>query len=1087
MSLFDPRLQFEHPDWNVLTAPRIEGQWYERKASSEPEKIAEAISAFANSNPDGGLLVLGLENNGQIRGLDYLGQDKISQLQKSCTLVTQQTDQKLVSAQSIDGRQVTLLFIYTPFSPNRVIETSKGKAFKRVGDSTIELKNEERRELEYTKGQIQLEDEVACSVNFNDIDADVFKEFVNMVKERDALPDSVSDESILCNRSLAILKQGAVQLTNAGVLLFHKDPRRYVAGAYIRFLRYAGKEIRTGHEQNLVKDEVFWGPIPRIVLRVREYLKSQLKEFNYLGTDGRFVTEPEYPEEAWDEAVVNALVHRSYSYRSACITIRLFDNRLEVISPGDYPKGIRPEDFRTNPMSNPRNPHIMDAMRGLRFVKMISEGTKRMIRAMEDMSLPPPEFSPAGGSHVTVTLHNDIERRTAERWGASQAQVTAFANLFRLETVGPPQSGPVPDEALDPPSAQEIRQALSGALQNCGYIIDSFAQNIAVDFRQEHVIPALRTSKLVSLYPAIEFRVFEFGAERYLCVDLAVDVRNRATLDQLLTIVPNMATRHFGKGFYREAGVWNPCFIREVGKDSAIVEPLGSPDKRISVDLKDALPSLPSTWLSELLAKASINVDLFREIKRLSLSDVTGAARQRSELTVSIVKDLAQRVFPLRIRSYQVQLSTQPRKFDDQRFRLANDLVDTEPVFDTQGRRRPTVVQGLTELGAYQKPQQLVPIALLCTPSSLQPMQSLIDVLSRGSMRYQGLERTFAIKFGHPILIVADSCEDYVSAVKRYHERREEGIRPFFLVYAPERGYSRADHHSPYYEIKHYLLEKGYPSQMVDEDTLASPRFKELNLALDIFAKNGFVPWVLDEGLPGADLFVGLSYSSIRTEGRLSRVLAYINVFDQYGRWQYYKGNSVPLPFSERNQLFRKLITDVVSEYQNRNLLQRIHVHYDFKLKREDQYEIAQGVLEVAPEAEVSFVYVNTHTPVRLYDSRADGDGSLARGSYVITSPNQFYISTTGFNPLGQKALGTPMAIEVTVHRINAKGDLDLHNYAQHTLSLTKLNWASSRTFCHEPITIKYAGDIAYLMNVFMSAFGKFNLHPELERTAWFL
>jgi hypothetical protein len=54
-------------------------------------------------------------------------------------------------------------------------------------------------------------------------------------------------------------------------------------------------------------------------------------------------------------------------------------------------------------------------------------------------------------------------------------------------------------------------------------------------------------------------------------------------------------------------------------------------------------------------------------------------------------------------------------------------------------------------------------------------------------------------------------------------------------------------------------------------------------------------------------------------------------------------------------------------------------------------------------------------------------------------------------------------------------------------LSLTKLNWASSRPFCHEPITIKYANDIAYLMNVFGTSFGSFRLHPDLAKTAWFL
>lgn len=1085
--MFDPKEQYNNPDWELLSAYKIEGQFFERKVTADNDKIAEAISAFANSNPEGGLIVLGIEDGGVIKGLDHLGTDKISQLQKSSTHVSHQVNQKLVCAKTKDMRDATLLFIYSPFSPARVIENTKGKAFKRVGDSTIELRNEERRELEYTKGQIQFEDEIACPLDTNEVSEDVIKEIRQMVQERDGITAEVATEKILCNRFLAVMKDGKVYLTNAGLLLLSKDPRRYIPGAYVRLLRYSGKEALIGKEQNLIKDQDFFGPMPQVVHRVRDFIKAQLKEFSYRGAEGLFVTEPEYPEEAWDEALVNALVHRSYSFRNNGIIIRMFDDRLEVISPGDYPKGIMPENFKDNPLSNPRNPHMMEIMKGLRFVKMISEGTKRMITAMERASLPLPEFSSPGRANVTVTLKNDIERRNAERMGTAPAPVTSFTNLFPLEVVGPPSKGLTPDETSAPPSWEEIKNALISALRGQGYAVDSFTKNVAVDFRREHVIPVLRNSKLVSLYPSIEFRILEFGSNYYLCIDPGVEVRNRATLDQIISLIPNISHRRIEKGFYREGTTWQPCFVRELSKDSVTIETLGFPSKKINVSLHDLLPNIPTTWLSELLAASGVKFDLYQEIKRLSLSNVSGASRRRSEKTIVIAGDLKQRVFPLQIRSYHVNLSGQPRRFDTSAFREWTNLKETEPVFDPQGRSRSTVVQGLTELGSYEKPQRAIPLVVLCTADAVQSIKNLVDILSRGAIRYQGLERTFGMKFSNPNFLVTNTCEEYAEAVKKFHENRDAGQHPFFLVYAPERGYSRADHNAPYYQVKHYLLENGYPSQMVDEQTLADTRFKELNLALDIFAKEGYVPWVLNEGLPGADLFIGMSYSSIRDNGRLSRILAYVNVFDEYGRWQYYKGNSLPIPFEQRNSEFRKLIGNVVSEYQTRNMLQRVHIHHSSKLSRDDRNEIAQGILQVAPEAEVSFVYINTRTPIRLYDSRSDGDGSLSRGSYIITGPNQFYISTTGSNAMGQKALGTPQPLEVTVRRVNARDELDIRTYAQHILSLTKLNWASSKTFCHEPITIKYASDIAYLMNVFMTTFGQFKLHPDLERTAWFL
>ncbi|MBI3301649.1 MAG: hypothetical protein HYZ72_06180 [Deltaproteobacteria bacterium] len=885
------------------------------------------------------------------------------------------------------------------------------------------------------------------------------------------------------NRHLVTLHQGKPYLTNAGLLLLYRDPRRIIPGAYVRFLRYTGREERIGSEQNLVKDEFFTGPVPKLILRLRDFVKAQLREFSYRGADGLFVTEPEYPEEVWDEAIVNALVHRSYSYRNVGIHVRMLDDRFEVVSPGDYPLGVSPDQF----IHNPRNPHLMDAMLYLRFVKMMSEGTRRMIRAMERAGLPRPEFSPAGRPNVTVVLRNDIDRRSAERGLTRTAQTTAFANLFALRLSAPPPAGPVPEEGAEPPDVQEIKAALVTSLTQTGFTVDSFAQRRFVDFRREHIVPALRASKLVSLYPGADFRVFQFGPDYFLCLDPAVEVRNRATLDRLLTLIPSLAKRHLDRGFVRTDGEWKPCRILEVREEGVLVQLWEEPTHQEIYPPEKVLPNVPTSWVTEALRSEGVTFDLFKEVKRLSLSDKQGAARQRADQTRRLAVDLHKRVFPLQIRNYEIILLVDPEPLEQPIFDLRDDLADPDPVFDKEGHTRRTVLDGLTEIGSYTKPSEEISLAVLCTPDVARRLENLIEAVKRGSMRYRGLERTFRISFGQPLFILADRYEEYPARLREFDVRLQGKPRPFFLVYAPERTYSRADYEAPYYQAKYFLLEHGYPSQMVDEETVADPKMKELNLALDIFAKSGYVPWVLAEGLPGADLFIGLSFSSIRAAQQIHRIVAYVNVFDRYGRWQYYRSGTTPIDYERRTEQFRVLVRQVVSEYQAHTNLQRLHIHHGAKLKRRDREEIAAGALEVVPEAEISFVRINDDTLVRLYDSQADGDGSLKRGMYVITAPNQFYISTTGFNDLGQRALGTPQALEVTIHTVNSRGDLDLRKYAQHILSLTKLNWASSKTFCRDPITLKFASDIAYLMNVFLTAFGGFRLHPDLERTAWFL
>jgi argonaute-like protein implicated in RNA metabolism and viral defense len=96
-------------------------------------------------------------------------------------------------------------------------------------------------------------------------------------------------------------------------------------------------------------------------------------------------------------------------------------------------------------------------------------------------------------------------------------------------------------------------------------------------------------------------------------------------------------------------------------------------------------------------------------------------------------------------------------------------------------------------------------------------------------------------------------------------------------------------------------------------------------------------------------------------------------------------------------------------------------------------------------------------------------------------------MATTGPNVMNQRYLGTPRPLEVRVNRVSPRGSLDLSIYAQHMLSLTRLNWASTRSFCHTPISIKFANDIAHLMNVFLASGKDFQLHDRLRHTPWFL
>ncbi len=100
-------------------------------------------------------------------------------------------------------------------------------------------------------------------------------------------------------------------------------------------------------------------------------------------------------------------------------------------------------------------------------------------------------------------------------------------------------------------------------------------------------------------------------------------------------------------------------------------------------------------------------------------------------------------------------------------------MSDPDPVFDKEGHKRRTVLEGLTELGSYNKPNEELPIAMLCTRDASTKLKALLDAVRLGSARYRGVERTFGISFSEPRTIIADNFQDYLPRLREFDSRSE--------------------------------------------------------------------------------------------------------------------------------------------------------------------------------------------------------------------------------------------------------------------------------------------------------------------------
>jgi ATP-dependent DNA helicase RecG len=401
------------------------------------KELGEYISMWANTGPHGGLIVVGMNDDGTIVGLNKEESKKINDFEKSHEVYAPDArmESKRIRVKNLQGEHDYLLLMRVHFSANSVILHSSGNAYIRIGDTKKKLTQEEILELRSDRGEISRElipSSQRWPIDFN---APAINRFCETVRIAYRIEEASSNREILAQRRLGRFNDGKFTPNAACTLLFANDPLIEFPGCKIHFLRFFGREELTGSQRNVIKDVWFEGTIPTLIKDASDFIGSQLREFSALGSDGHFYSDPEYPRDAWYEALVNAVVHRSYGLKNVEITVRMFDDRLIVESPGGFPPTVTPANIYST--RYPRNPVLMDALLHFRYVKCSNEGAKRMRREMLEHQLPEPEFSEAESAFykVKVTFCNNIDNR--QPWVASERlkkeHSAVFGNLSENE------------------------------------------------------------------------------------------------------------------------------------------------------------------------------------------------------------------------------------------------------------------------------------------------------------------------------------------------------------------------------------------------------------------------------------------------------------------------------------------------------------------------------------------------------------------------------------------------------------------------------------------------------------------------------
>ena len=379
-----------------------EDQYFDRKSARiKPRDIIKHIVAFANA--DGGKLVIGIEDDGTISGFKFQGAidpDEYVLAINSMTKPNPTFKKEMKRIKNARGEDDILFIIDVEPSISHVIFNSNGDCFLRIGDKSVHQTHDQISKLEYDKGQRMFEDIEILDSTLDDIDESLMDSYKKLKKA-----EAISTETILTGRGL--MRNG--HLTNAGMLLFGKNTFLALPNSRIRFLRYDGKRNETGRRLNIVKEFDYEGAIPKLIESITRDVKTQLREFQYLNDDGKFSIIPEYPEFAWFEGIVNALTHRDYSYKGDYVRINMYDDRLEIFSPGALPNIVTLQNMRRTRYA--RNPRIARTLSEFGWVKELNEGVNRIYDEMQLLFLNEPKYSEPNNNSVLLVLENSITSR----------------------------------------------------------------------------------------------------------------------------------------------------------------------------------------------------------------------------------------------------------------------------------------------------------------------------------------------------------------------------------------------------------------------------------------------------------------------------------------------------------------------------------------------------------------------------------------------------------------------------------------------------------------------------------------------------
>ncbi len=378
--------------------------------------LAKELVAF--SNLEGGIMLLGVEDDGSLTGLVREGleewvmntcRDKI----RPAIIPYFEIIEEVEPSKNVAVVRVPRgLYAYSRWHNNKTV------CYIRVGSQSREPTLEVMSRLFQQRHMLRVDSRPISGTTIKDLDRRRLKDYFGRILQQDFPDDDAGWITLLSN--MEIMDEDVV--TVGGLLLFGTTPNRYLPQAGINAVAFAGTEKEyAARERKQLRGAMTLlmdgnGNLLEtgLVEQSVDFVRRNTSVSAVLEYGARGVERPTYPEDAVREAIVNALTHRDYLLSGTDIELAVYSDRLEIISPGNLPNGITPESMRDGARSS-RNPLLKDFMRDYGYIENLGMGVSRkIIKGMKEHNGSNPDLIEKH-ERFMVRLHSSGISGTPER------------------------------------------------------------------------------------------------------------------------------------------------------------------------------------------------------------------------------------------------------------------------------------------------------------------------------------------------------------------------------------------------------------------------------------------------------------------------------------------------------------------------------------------------------------------------------------------------------------------------------------------------------------------------------------------------